>query len=296
MALLSRTEQALSEVVANSHVIFGAHDSEEIQVGGQGVYIGDRPFDPSTDNPLHINPLSVWETITGEQQVSLHIPERPLHVSVVTHERLQPASDKLGIIPAKQKVAFEVTEALYDSLPGMTDRIYNYSVGQAATARSGDDVEIVDTSGDPMEDARAIADICKYGLTIVISDYLRLPLEETVDKKDAVVAIKANHKFDLALPANVGTLPSGYRGGEIDTDGPSKGKRLLGKITKQEPTNDLAEVNQQMEAAHQATVTRLQDAGIAVAHFILKPDTRMGFDESVADAEIAQAIEGINRR
>lgn len=296
MAGLPQSEQAFSDVVANGRIMFGAHDGDEIKVGGQGVYVGDRPFDPERDNPLAINPFSIWESVTGEQHVSLHIPERPLHISVVTHDRQQSAADKLGIIPAKQRIAHVVTEALYDSLPGMTDRIYNYSVGEAAGTRGDEDVEVVDTNGDQLVDAQKIADICKYGLTIVISDFLKLPLEQTIDKNDTCIAIKANHKFDVALPPNVGILPSGYRGGEINTDGPSKGRRLVEKITNQAPKDDFAEVNQLMSEAHLATIARLLNAGIAVAHFILQPNTRMGFDAAVADQEIARAIESLERR
>lgn len=280
MHSLPRTEQALADVIANRPIMFGVHDGEEIRAGSHGVYIGERPFDPARDSVDQINPLSVWETITDEPHVALTIPEHPLHVNVVTHERQQPAQDLLGIIPTRRRLAAELTEALYDAMPGMSDRVSRYAVGEAAT--QNDEVEAVVTDGQPETDVRQVAELCQNGLTFVLSDFLKLPLEKEANERSlpATVAVKMNHPLDLALPAGVGRIASGYGGGEINTN----------------DSKQLQAVNARMAAAHEHTLNRLQASGLAVAHLVLNAQMAQGAGYQEADQSLAKAITDITPR
>lgn len=282
MSRLPRTEQALSDVLANEQILWGVHESEELRTSGLGVYVGERPFNPDRDRVSDINPLSVAEAVYDEPHVALIIPNRPLTVNVVTHERQQPEEDVLGIIPAKRHLASELAETLYDTVPGMTDRIFQYAVGEAAEAITDKEIEAIGTDGSPLTDAATIAELCRDGLTFVVSDFHQLPLEREAEAEafPMAIAVKANHRFDIELPQTDGNLrlATGYRGGEVNLGSP----------------RELADVNARMAAAHTATVQRLENAGLAVAHIIVSPEAHLGFDASEADAALSAAVKSKN--
>lgn len=289
MTMLPRTEEAFVDFVSEQSSLYGSHDTYEVRTGVQGKVIGEKEFDPS--RPWEINPVSLGEQMFDIPHTDVVIPTRPLHVRVVTHERTAPDTDRLGLIAAKHALANEIADTLEDALPGPTDRVLRYKVGSAVDVRDFD-AETVATDGQPENDAKQIAEICQEGLTVVVSDFLKLPLEEQGRAKDFVstIAVKANHAIDLELPAGIGSVQSGYRGGEINTNGPGFVARFLAKLRGQEPANELNEVNQLLMDAHQATVARLGAAGMSVASIILQPQLRRGFDVGVADTALAAAI------
>ncbi|HVV66854.1 MAG TPA: hypothetical protein VHB72_02140 [Candidatus Saccharimonadales bacterium] len=280
MARLPQTEQALSEVFANQQILYGVHGSEELRTNGLGVYVGERAFRPERDKVSDINPLSIAEAIYDEPHVPLIIPDRPLSVSVVTHERQQPEEDVLGIIPSKRRLASEIADSLYDTMPGLTDRVFQYAVGEAAGTVKGSEIEVIGTDGNPLTDAETIAELCQDGLTFVISDFHKLPLEETEADFPMAVAVKANHTFDVKLPKMEKTMrvAIGNRGGEVN----------LGN------EEEVAAINEKMAAIHANTVLRLQRAGLAVAHIVMEPAVALGFSTSGADRELAAAINSKN--
>lgn len=280
MARLPQTEQALSEVFANQQIIYGVHGSEELRTSGLGVFVGERPFKPGRDKPSDINPLSIWEAIDDEPYVPLIIPDRPLSVNVVTHERQQPEEDVLDIIPSKRRLASEIADSLYDTMPGLTDRVFQYAVGEAAETIKGSEIEVIGTDGDPLTDAKTIAELCQDGLTFVVSDFHKLPLEETEADFPMAVAVKANHKFDVALPKMEKNMriALGNQGGEVN----------LGDEA------EVDAINERMAAIHADTVRRLRRAGLAVAHIVMEPALALGFNAARADRELAAAIDSQN--
>ncbi len=280
MSLLPESEVAFAEVAASESYTFGAHTGPEVLAGAQGRDVGEMTFDATLHDPADINPLSLWQQITGEPQVDMVIPDRPLHFNVVAHQRRSTEADYFDIHRSKRELAGTVVSALEQSLPGMTDKVWSYEVGEAATQDAPDHVEVITTNGDPAVDAAQVADLCQDGLAIVISDFLSLPIESTPKATfPYTVAIKANHPLDLSLPANCGRVPSGVMGGEVNTDDP----RVL------------KEVNRAMEKAHNDTITRLEEVGIAVGQIILNRRVHpvFGFDIDAADLEIATAIRSL---
>lgn len=281
MNAFPRTEQALAEMSANNRMIFGAHSTEHLRVG-DGVTIAERDYDPAIDHPMDIDQLSVWGDVTGQQQVPLIVPKKPLNPRVVTHLRERPGGDDyLAIGKSKADLANELTQALYGALPGMTDRILNYEVGKTAGEDFNQDVAVVETDGTPESDAQAIAEICEDGLTFVISDFLKLPLEKHAKSEHGflgAVAIKVNHPFELTYPANSGSLPLGFDGREVNTN----------------DAKELAHFNGILRGAHDKTVAGLRGAGIAVAHIVMQPGSESDlFDTGVADEQIADAVMAI---
>jgi hypothetical protein len=212
--------------------------------------------------------------VLGEPHVRVAVPERPLHVTVVTHHRSAGKSDFYQMNAARQRLAGELSGAISESLPGITDRAWSYAIGEAVEESIESDVEIIRSNGDPLAEAKTIEELCQNGLTFVISDFLALPLD--ISDHSTTVAIKANHSFDLALPAGFGSLPTNVGGGEVNTDKPK----------------DLGRVNQAQLEKHQQTVARLEAAGIAVAQVLFNwiDYPREGFDIEAADQHIAGAI------
>jgi len=280
MANLEKTEAALADYAANRGLLFGIHDAEEFKVGAQGRDVGEIPFDPAQHDVSAINPLSIWESVTGEPHVRVALPERPLHLTIVTQHRAAGRSDYPQMNQARQRLASELGAAINESLPGITDRAWNYAVGEAVEGVADSDVEVIDTNGDPLVEARTIAELCRDGLTFVISDFLALPLER--EACSGAVAIKANHAFDIALPAGYGSLPTNIRGGEVNTDKP----------------RELVRVNRSLQERHDRTAQRLETAGIAMAHILFnwRDYPTQGFDMELADERIAAAISALQPR
>ena len=277
MANLEATESAIADFTANRGLLFGIHEAEEFKVGGVGRDVGEVMFDPAKHDAAAINPLSIWESVLGEPHVRVAIPERPLHINVIAHHRSTGKSDFYQMNAARQRLAGELSNAISESLPGITDRSWSYAIGEAAGETADSDVEVIGTNGDPVLEAKTIAELCRDGLTFVISDFLALPLDAA--DYQTTVAVKANHSYDLELPAGYGRLPTNVEGGEVNTENPK----------------ELARVNRAQQEQHDQTVARLEAAGIAVAQVLFnwKDQPLNGFDVEAADQSIAGAISGL---
>jgi hypothetical protein len=277
MANLEQTESAIAGFTANRGLLFGIHEAEEFKVGGVGRDVGEVMFDPARHDAGAINPLSIWESVLGEPHVRVVVPERPLHINVIAHHRSSGKSDFYQMNAARQRLAGELSNAISESLPGITDRSWSYAIGESAVAGEDADVEVIGTNGDPLVEANTIAELCQGGLTFVISDFLALPLEQA--KCPTTVAVKANHSYDLEIPAGFHSLPTNIQGGEVNTDKPRK----------------LARVNRAQQEQHDQAVARLEAAGIAVAQVLFNwTDYPLsGFDIEAADQGIAGAISGL---
>jgi hypothetical protein len=193
---------------------------------------------------------------------------------VIAHHRSTGKSDFYQMNAARQRLAGELSDAVSEALPGITDHAWSYAIGESAGIGADRDVEVIDTNGDPLVEAQTIAELCQGGLTFVISDFLALPLEQA--DCPTTVAIKANHSYDLELPAGYGRLPTNVEGGEVNTDKP----------------RELTRVNRAQQEQHDQIVARLEAAGIAVAQVLFnwKDQPLSGFGVEAADQGIAGAI------
>ncbi|HSW85514.1 MAG TPA: hypothetical protein VLF79_02795 [Candidatus Saccharimonadales bacterium] len=277
MALFEQTQAALEGIDANRQHIFGLHGGDHLVAGGVGKFVYDEPFDPARHDPHDINPFSIMEERGGLPQVSVNVPDRPLYIGIVTHHRSLGKSDFSEMNNARQTFASKLGIAIRDALPGMTDYSKHFAIGRTAEGVLDPYVEVIETDGNPIVEANTIAEICQAGLTFVISDYLALPLER--HKLPATIAIKANHAFDLELPAGAGPLPTNLKGGEVNTNN----------------RKELNRVNSSQLEQHRITIGRLEAAGIKVAkvlfHWGKFPEK--GFDEVGADQSIAAAVNNL---
>jgi len=276
MSLLPETQDALLEFGASQEYMFGLHEANEPRAGMQGRNIAEVPFDPVRHSPLAINPFSVWEQVLGVPHVKVNIPGRPLNANVVIH---QPASEGLDHTyrygEHRRWLARKLGTAIIDSMPGITDRTWVYSIGEAADEVTDPDTEVITTNGDPQEESDRIAEICKSGLTFVVSGFLRLPLHEQ-DKATfpSTVGVKANVLTDRGIVPSGLVVRSGVKAGEVNTAN----------------SDDVQENSELLEQQHTRVVKRLKGTGIAVASVVLARKVAYGFEAAVADAAIARAV------
>lgn len=272
MSELHHTQEALAEIAANGLDGFGTHLLSDVQRGVPGLVLGEVVYDPKRDMPGAIVHSSVRELVTGRPQVRQYAPQQLLTANVIIHDRK--STDSFGMYEAKTNVATELRQALRESMPGLTDEVFSYAVGETAGTRRGQDMEIRATNGDPLVDAKTIGDLCKNGLSFIISDFLNLPLEKVPGARyPATVGVKINHPIEIKLPPNVGTLPT-IAGGEVNTN---KSKQLQ-------------RVNEALQSLHNDTVRQLGRLGIGVAHVVIAPKLRAQYDVTVADTAISRAI------
>ncbi len=275
MSELSLTQDVLSEMAANGLDGYGTHLLADVQTGIPGLVLSEVDYNPRRDSPTAIVMSSVREMVTGQPQVRQYAPQQLLSANVIIHER--GSTDSYGISEAKRHMAAELRQAITESMPGLTDEVTTYAVGEKAGLYHDLDIEAWTTDGDPLTDAKTISELCRDGLAFVIGDFLQLPLERVSGASyPATVAVKTNHRIEMALPANVGTLPT-IGGGEVNTNKPK----------------ELQRVNEALASLHAETIARLGRLGIAVAHIVLAPHFTAGYETTAADRAISRAISRI---
>lgn len=294
MAEFVHTQNALADLAANRYLGVGLHRGVTTVASSIGSVIRHAPLNPSEGHmSADIDPMAWEEDIIDIPHVALTTVRNPLQVNVVTHLR-NPKSEITNVNDKRNLLARHISEALANARPGRNDQVWQYAVGEAANEGKGPEVEVISTNGNPRKDAKTIADICQEGLTLVISDYLRLPLESQPKSYfPQTVAIKANHPTDLKIMEGVGPVPTGYSdpsrrrgifrlagGGEVDTENES----------------EVAEVNASLRRLHKGTIARLRASGIAVATLTLNPESQNGYEERAADMAVARAINEVAER
>jgi len=275
MTELHRTQEALAEIAASDLAGYGTHLLSDVQTGVLGLVLGEVDYDPRRDVPTAIVMSSVREMATGQPQVRQYVPQQLLTANVIIHERA--STDSYGIHEAKRHMAAELQQAIAESMPGLTDEVVTYAVGEMASVHHGQEIEVRTTDGNPLTDAKTISELCRDGLAFVISDFLRLPLDEVPGASyPATVAVKTNHRIEMALPAGVGTLTT-IGGGEVNTNKPK----------------ELQRVNELLTRLHAGTIERLGRVGIGVAHIVLAPKLQAGYKITEADKAISDAVSHI---
>lgn len=275
--LLRETQNAFAELAASQADEFGVHFASEARAGVPGMVISELEYDPARHQPQNIAPFSLMETVTGTPHVQLVLPQQPMELTVITHHEAGRDDPRLGWL--KQRLATQVREAAEYSLPSSTDRIRSYYVGSAEAAPDDRDTEVITIENDPELAAKTIGELCVGGLTLVISDFNRLPLHTTQSNFRNTVAVKANHPAELALPAKAGIIRVGGQA-EVNTNKPKELQRFNDRLT----------------ARHQQISEQLGRAGIAVAQVIFDPRqaSGTGFDLLRADQSIAAAVRAAN--
>ncbi len=266
MGSLPETQGVLTEMVANRQFGWGEHTYNNIAVGSMGIQVGTEAYDPTRHFPWQINPLAPLGLAMGEHHVNLVLPSRPMAANVIVDHSLR--RDHSSVTAAKRYLGDSLLSALDESLPGMSDQIYSYVIGESGDAPSG--YELIEAT-DGLAVVNTVTAIARDGLTFVISDFRRLELGGRY--VDNLVAIKANHPAERSIPAGAGLLSLG-RGREINTN----------------DSTQLGFMNDRLQAEHEQIVRTLRAAGAAVAEVIVKPSAANGYDFTVADHSIAKAL------
>jgi hypothetical protein len=275
MATLRNTEDVLAEWGAIERTEFGQHMDQEVMTAPGGMIVGETKFNPARD--AFANPFSVMERITGVRQTFRTLPNRALHPSIIVHQPVAKGYDqKYGVGAHRRQLARLLGRAIEDAMPGMSDYTYNYAIGEMAVEAADRDTEVLDTSGDPEQEVKKIAEISSEGgLTFVITDGLNLPLHNQPRVHyPYTVAIKANAPSDRAVRQGGLVWRSGVKTGEVNTSN----------------LDDVQENSDLLERQHMRVAERLQCAGIAVASVVLAREAALGFDVTAADRAIAAAI------
>jgi hypothetical protein len=210
MAHLNETGQALFELRAAEPYSMGMHLGEQLSVGDLGVKVGEVPFDPSLHEPSDIDRMSMMGRVRGRPYVAQIVPFRPEEANVVLHN--DPADQAWSgyLAPMwdyKRGLAVSLSDAISDAKQ-MGDTGTVYVVGDTTRQTGLRHADYVRNTETPEKAADAIADICRRGLTFVISDFEALPLDRApAGYFGKTVAVKVNHKSELEIPANVGDYP-----------------------------------------------------------------------------------------
>lgn len=282
MPLLQETEAAVSDLAANRQRLGGAHFGQEIEQAVPGLVIGEAPYDPARHLPSDINPLSIMELVADRPHVKQVIPHNPLEVNIVVHNDRAQQSDPVWMTQAKLGLAQGYRDMFEEVLPS-NDRVQCYVIGEPGTGVFDRDTELVKETDDPLATAKAVAEICRDGLSIVISTFKNLPLEQVSGARyDSTVGVKANHLFEVDLQPGVGKWATG------DPDMPA--------VNTHKP-KELEAWNKVLQDRHRQTVERLEQAGMAVAQIIFDPRHRpYGFNVVEADQSMAAALGSIGYR
>jgi hypothetical protein len=281
METLTETRHAIYELRTNEERGFGLHLDEGVAVGVPGIQIGEEPFDQSRHLPEHINPISTQEMMTGLPHVTMVMPYRPLDMNVVLHQDPRERTMNRYVQPVrsyKRILAQELQAAISDARH-VTDTSNLYVVGDARQLNGlSAEAQVLAGTEEPEAAANAVADICRQGLTFIISNFDRLPLENVANfaGKNAV-AVKANHEFELSIPAKVGGWPMDS-GLEVNTN---KSKELI-------PANEaIAQRNNEIEEM-------LGSLGLTTAQVTYVNQASQSGNLRDADRQLASAIRAID--
>lgn len=267
MASLVETQVVLSEMSANQRFGWGEHTYPSISAGSTGMQIGTISYDPTRHSPLDIDPLAPMGLALGVDHVRLVLPNRIMTTNVIIDQSER--TERKSVTAAKRDLGSNLLFALEESLPGMTDRIHAYVVGEPGDVPF--DPKIIEAE-DSLVLSQTIADLAHRGLTFVISDFRRLELGN--NDLSNVVAIKANHPAQLHIPARVGKTYELGNGRTVNTYKPK----------------ELEPVNEALRQEHNRIVTGLRAAGAMVASVVLKPSATERYDMGLADISIAAAL------
>jgi hypothetical protein len=152
----------------------------------------------------------------------------------------------------------------------------------------GSGAKYVKDTEKPAEAAEAVANIARSGLTLVLSTFRNLPLEQVNGARyPATIGIKANHIWDRELGLDTGTWDTGEPELPVVNTKPGFG----GKIPK-----DLERYRFIQVARHEQTIERLEAANVKMATAVFDRTKAHDFAVAGTDASIAKAIKRAGRR
>ncbi|HUP26761.1 MAG TPA: hypothetical protein VM124_03910 [Candidatus Limnocylindrales bacterium] len=269
MRSLPETQDALANLAANNQFGWGEHRHGNLVAGVNGLQVGSEEFDPMRHEPWQINPLDVMGLALGEYHVPVVLPYRPMAANVIID--MTRRQDHPLVAGAKRNLGVSLTNALEESLPGMTDQIHGYVIGDSVKELRAAGFEQIEPA-DEDANARTISEIAAEGLTLVLSDFRHLSFDPF--SLGDVVAVKTNHPAERSIPAGVGLISLGGAA-SVNTNKPSQ----------------LAEVNARLQQEHVRITGMLRAAGASIAEVVAKPASPEGYGLAAADKSIAAALE-----
>jgi hypothetical protein len=266
-----------------------AHRGRDMVVVSSGPVVSERPFDIHSDDITQIDPLSLASRMTHgrELYVPIRTPERSLPVNIVAHSDPLERHDPQEILLGRKILTRELQNSLEDALP-QDDRINFFVVGQRDPHLVEPWVDYLEGTEEPLAAAHAVADLCRDGLTIVISTFKNLPLEQAQKHPRAAVAVKVNHQWDLQLQPDTGTHDTG----EPTMPVVHTNMRRGGK-----PNPELLAYRVLQEQRHEETMERLKRAGLVPMYAVFDKQKAPDFaDSKVIDVSLARAVRLAARR
>jgi hypothetical protein len=283
--LLNRTQNAIAELAASRQTEIGDHRANYTVYSSHGLAAASEPFDFTQHDVDDREAFSLDEEMTDHPHVSVVFPERPLDINVVMHSDPEEVSDVEEIIYGRKALIDGVYRSIKESLL-FEDSTKQYMVGRLDEDLLDKDAEFIDGTEDPQASAKAVADICKSGLTLVVSTFRNLPLDKVNQRYKATIGLKANHPYDLELPRNIGTWDVNEVGmSTVDTNDNWRGQK----------SNQLERYQQIQKARHEATVAAMTGVGIHMASAVFEYRTGW-FDIKSTDKAVAGAIGNVSRR
>lgn len=267
---LTETQDAFLELASNSELAQGVHTQTRPRIGQGGVPLGEIPFDPSRHSASDINVFSLMGEATGQPYVSMVMPRKDVAINVVTD--FGQSGDNQAVANLKHSIGHDVTDAIEEALPSITDRLFRYSLGDVPAEAAGDDYESLREETEE-ERVGSVKDLCLNGLTVVVSGFQSLPLHKYGNGIDGI-AIKVTHPLELPLAPGQGVVSLGG-GYEVKTNKPKQ----------------LAEYNQSIEQKHQTALANLRSIGLQVVEVVYNPSKDGGYDGKKADSDLAKAVE-----
>jgi hypothetical protein len=279
---MERTEEALAEVYASHVRKRGSHRSNVVRTRNSGRFVEEVAFKRGVHRQSDVNPFSLTGMVTGKKFVKRINPQNPLEITVITHRNPNENSHP-SIVEAKQLLADGIQLALTSSLPGPTDRIEHFVVGEPTELdKAYEDVTIVSETKNPSKAARKIIEISQEakGPTFVISpsfDELILPKTEiNRETLTGMIGVNVNHPIELDLSHLAGQNAVIRTGGTGEVD-------LLDE-------EQVDYVNNKLQAYHNRTVKQMQKSGLAVANIVFNAGLEYGLDLDSTDIEVANAV------
>lgn len=261
--LLRQTQTVLANFAANSRYGFGGHIHDHLRTGVPGLEVGEVEFDPAVHEVEDIMVDSLMEGVTGVEHVATVLPLHPMNYNIVVDETK--GEDHPVIAKAKGELAGHLENALENSKADSSDHVAIHYVGNLTNRNRPDRAERIDSKGELLE-------VCRSGLTFVISDFNRFYSPFMGEQLDKVVAVKINHTAGMRIPANIGVISLG---GALELN--------TGNARKLETFNN------NLNKYHAQLVEKLSRAGFKVAQVVATPVKIEGFDIPAADKAIAEA-------
>ena len=280
---LPHTEHAIAEISGLQRSYMGGHEGRELRVADAGLIVGEEAFDSSVHEVSDIDLLSLSTFMDGDHRVPIRLPDQSLPVNVVVHSDPLERTDPEEVLLGRKILTRELQRSLEDVLPH-DDRIAFYVAGYEDPRLLERRAQYLRGTETPSAAAHSIGRLATDGLTVVISTFKNLPLEQAQRRFRSTAGVKVNHPWDLRLQPDTGKHDTG------DPDMPVVNTDR-GRMSKKLP-QELVDYWAIQEQRHYETIARLERAGLKMAYAIFDKQRRPDFaDSTVVDRQLARAIQ-----